>query len=606
MAQNDELQLALKIEADASIDNAIKKLDKVGLVFDDVADAAHHAGKVMTSAILDAEEAERRLEKQAKRTNDVLDEQGKKSSKINPLDAAGSFAGASGQVGGALEDLGLKGAGQVGQIGAAIGDAAENLPKLAEAAKDLPKAVGSALSALGPAGIVVAAVAAGVTALVLTAQKGAEEMKKAAAARLAAEEEIANAIAGGLTTEAAQERLEELKRLQELQTELVVKAEEERKAAFEQALQDTGGLDASARFRELLGLTDSGELDAAVKRREDAVSETAAEIEQLTAKLGDNALAANDAAEAEARLAEERTASILAEAQQAGELATLKARVTDLTQEQIDGELEALKLREAGLKAEIAALNASGDTSEAVANKIAELNNQLGFLGEQSDVLKKARPNARSEAAEKAAEEAKKAQEDAARESERAAQEGKRNAENAAKERENAAKAALKQQQDFENAVTKLREDTHHKRIDQEINNARAIEDIIRDFGDQREDALAEQSFLSLAQINKEEKRANRDQSIENKRAKEDINREAQRANNDLLRQQQQYQQQRVKIETAGYNAGLRGATAYASGLMQIGNQLAKQFQSRLDSKLTGDSQFRQRSSYVQSMPRGN
>jgi hypothetical protein len=312
------------------------------------------------------------------------------------------------------------------------------------------------------------------------------------------------------------------------------------------------------------------ELANSIKELEASTSGSATSIELLQQALDDGSLAAADAKIAEEELAAQRTAAILEEAAQAGELASLKARVGDLTQEQIDSELEALKIREAGLKAEIAALQASGDTSAEVAQKIASLTSALGFLGEQSSVLKNARPSAKSEASEKAAEDAKRERESAARESERASSERKRAGDQQREQAKKAQDDALRQQQQFEQAVNKAREDAHNKRLDQEINNARAIEDIIRDFGDQRSDALSEQNFLALAQLNKEEKRAGRDQSIENKRAKEDIAREAQRANNDLLKQQQQYQQQRGKIETQGYNASIRNVQAWSSAIQKI------------------------------------
>lgn len=605
MAQNDELQLALKIEADNSIENAIKKLDKVADGYDAIEDAAKAASKSVSKALDNAIKDERQFADAVDDTTKALRDQAEaaedaqRKAQLDVADKSGNNAGIVSQVRGVLDTLT---GGNAGPLGTLL-EGAEAVFDLGEAAGKVGGPLGDVVTKLGPGGLAGVAGVAGVALVAVTlafqkftddAQKQADELSRVIDARI----ETAKFVAGGGTSKEAQARVDELQAVREAELQVLA----DLKASYDANINSAGVLGGVMKVIS----PQEEELANSIKELEASTSGSAAEISQLEKVLQDGSLAANDAAEAEAALAEQRTASVLEEAAQAGELASLKARVGDLTKEQIDSELEALKIREAGLKAEVAALQASGDTSEEVSKKIAELNSQLGFLGERSSVLQSARSTAKSESTSKATDDAKQAREAAAREREQANAEAKRSAEAAAKERESAAKAALKQQQDFENAMNKLREDTHNKRVDQEIANARAIEDIIRDFGDQRADALDEQNFLALAQLNKEEKRAARDQSIENKRAKDDINREAQRANNDLLRQQQQYQQQRSQIESKAYSSSIKNTQAWANGVMQVTANMVKQFQYRIDSKyLTGDSQFRQKSSYMQNAPKG-
>lgn len=605
MAQNDELQLALKIEADNSIENAVKKLDKVADGYDAIEKAAQDASKVVNKALDSAIKDERQFTSAVDDATDALRRQGDaaqdaaRKAQLDAADASGDKASIAGSTRGALDALTGGNSGAIGQLL----EGAEAVFDLGEAAGKVGGPLGDVVTKLGPGGLAGVAGVAGVALVAVTlafqkftadAQKQADQLSQVIDARI----ETAKFVAGGGTSEEAQARIDELQAVREAELQVLA----DLKASYDANVASAGLL---GNVMQVISPQEE-ELANSIKELEASTSGSATEIQLLEQALTDGSLAASDAAAAEAALAEQRTATILQEAAQAGELASLKARVGDLTKEQIDSELEALKIREAGLKAEVAALQASGDTSEEVSKKIAELTSQLGFLGEQSGVLQAARSSAKSESSSKAADDAKQAREAAAREREQANAEARRTAESAAKERENAAKAALKQQQDFENAMNKLREDTHNKRVDQEIANARAIEDIIRDFGDQRTDALEEQNFLALAQLNKDEKRAGRDQSIENKRAKDDINRESQRANNDLLRQQQQYQQQRSQIESKAYSGSIKNTQMWANGMMQVTANMVKQFQHRIDSKyLTGDSQFRQKSSYMQNAPKG-
>lgn len=309
MAQDNEIKLQIGVETDESsiarakrsidglegsvkdVANEIKKAGRVG-DFDEVTAGAKKAESAVESLGDAARQTAKEIEAATQRANDQFDQVS------NNVGLAGDLESNARTLGGAISAFG----GQ--QLGGAVGTIAEipavveALPRLKVAFAGLPATLGSAVTALGPVGIAFGAAAAAIAAAVVVAQKGVEDLKRATAARLSAEEDIATQIAGGLTTGGAQAQLAELKRLQELQTELVRDAENERKKVFEQSVRDAGGLDVSGRLREALGLTTSGEVDEAFNRRKEALAETTARINELSKALESGELAADAAAPA--------------------------------------------------------------------------------------------------------------------------------------------------------------------------------------------------------------------------------------------------------------------------------------------------------------------
>jgi hypothetical protein len=315
MAQDNEIKLQIAVDADeGSIARAKRALDGLEDSVKDVASEVKRAGKIGDfGEIVDgAKKAERAVDSLAdsarqagKELQSAVDVANDRFSAVsNQVSLAGDAESALNTIGGAASAFGA------GQAGAAIGVAAqipalvEALPRLQTALAGLPAAAAAAAAALGPVGIAFAAAAAAIAGAVLFAQKGVEDLKRATAARLSAEEDIATQIAGGLTTAGAQEQLDELKRLQAEQTRLVQEAEAERKAIFEQSLRDTLGVDASARLREGLGLTSAGEVDAALTRRKEALAETSARIQELANAIEANRFVAEPAAAAIESLAQ--------------------------------------------------------------------------------------------------------------------------------------------------------------------------------------------------------------------------------------------------------------------------------------------------------------
>lgn len=462
-----------------------------------------------------------------------------------------------------------------------FGRAAEVMGRLGVTVKELAFAAGATTVAIG-------AVALAFKVFIADTAKIQSDMINAI---VEARRNVGQDIASGLTSEEAKTRLEEINRLRAEEQKLLADTSSELENA-KHSLATAWGNDAgegsaidpvSNFLAGLLPQTQA--LQSQVDESKSAIEGFNTEQQALEQALKDGALAANDAAAAEAKLAAERLAQLFTDAQQAGELATLKERVRDLTQEQIDDELKALHLRETGLKAEIAALEASGNTSEEVAKKLAALKDTLGSLADQAAVLKKARPSARSEAAEKAAKEAEKEREKAAREAEKAAAKEQREAEKQQKDRENTAKKAADEQQKFEDEMQKLRDKVNEDRIKQEIDHQREMQDIVRDFGDKRVDALEEQNFLALDKLNTEEARANRDQIIDNKRANEDITRNAETEQRHLLDEVKRASNQRLQVEAQALQQSYNNVKKWAGGITTLTADMARYFQSRLDAK---------------------
>lgn len=418
---------------------------------------------------------------------------------------------------GALQQLGrdIRGLPSVQVPGLGIGT--DTFGRAAEVAGRLGVSMGQL--ALG-AGVAVGALGAVAVAFSILSSE-AEKQAKVLGGVIEANRKVGEDVAGGLTTEQAEKRLEELQRLATEEQKILDENTKFREQALNQLSEATGiardrtnfGSFGGAKlegslFESLAGLNSQfSTLNNEITTSTATLEANKTEQNSLAAALEDGSIAANDAAKAEAELAAARTASVLTEASQAGDLATLKERVTELTKEQIDAELEALDRRRIGAEAELQSLEASGDTSEEVAKKIAQLKEQIGFLGEQAQVLNTAKPGAKSSEAIKAAEKAQK-------DSERAA-------EKSAKDAEKRMKDTAKAQQDYSDKIadagTAFRDaiaDINTSLKDNLTDNATKLQDDLNEGAIEfNQDQLKEERAYQrdLAQIKRESARAELD-----------------------------------------------------------------------------------------------
>lgn len=362
------------------------------------------------------------LEKQARKLDDALTGVGEK----RRLDAGGQLVDPA-NAGGTLKkygrglrnlpsmpipgtNLGTDAIGNLTRLAGAFTEITSTSKTAAVAANVLTPALGAQAAATVAAYVPIALLLGGLVAIGV-AVKALADSTSQNADRINAfaenQRDLNKRIADGLTTEDAQAELDNLTEAQQRNRETLATLQ----AAYDESQRQLGVLGGVARVV-------SGDEEALANQIEETnktIKDQQAEMDALSTALANGELAANDAAEAEQRLAQERSAAVLAEAQQAGELAQLRDRVSSMTAEQIATETEAVERRRLGVEAELAVLQASGDTSEEVAKKIAQLTGQLGFLGDQAQILKTATPKADTREAEKAAKEIEKAANDAAR-----------------------------------------------------------------------------------------------------------------------------------------------------------------------------------------------
>lgn len=245
-----------------------------------------------------------------------------------------------------------------------------------------------------------------------------------------AQRELNADIVQGLTTEEAKKKIEELNEARRLEQELLDK-NKAAYAAFEKQATDAGtSIDdfGSTLSKIVFGANAVGDVAKAISADEQAIADNiaasekniesfAASADTLNVALESGRLAANDAAEAEKKLADERSKAALSSADAAGKELAARQKADAATGEQNEKRLEAIANEKEVIQAQIDSLIASGDTSEKVTEKIASLTDQLGLLGKESDYISDT-----ALAASKARDAEKKAQKDAEDNAKKAAQ----------------------------------------------------------------------------------------------------------------------------------------------------------------------------------------
>lgn len=310
-------------------------------------------------------------------------------------------SGGGGQGGNLLQRLGAQGRNlpSVQIPGAGIGtDAISNITRLTGAlgeAAGVTTLMTAATTALTP---VLGATAAGVAGVIAVAgplvlivgalglaikgfadQAAAES--KAINATIDAQRDIAQQIAEGLNTEDAQKQLDEINAKRKAEVDLLARNQQ----IYAENIENQGVL------TDILKATSGAEqgLSDQIQKSKDLIEGYDTSTQALTQALDDGTLAANDAAEAEKRLAEERTKAVLDSADAAGKELAAQQKALGATEEQNLKRLESINNEKDVLQKQIDVLTESGDTSKEVTDKIATLTGQLGLLGKESDFINK-------------------------------------------------------------------------------------------------------------------------------------------------------------------------------------------------------------------------
>lgn len=488
------------------------------------------------------------------------------------------------------------------RIGGAFTDLTAKTKIAAVAANVLTPALGAQAAASAAAYAPIALLAAGfvaigvaITALVNSTSQNVDRINAFAENQ----RDLNKRIADGLTTEDAQSELDNLTEAQERNRQTLATLQ----GAYDQSQEQLGVLGGVTKVFS----GDEEALATQIEETNKTIRDQQADIDALSGAMTDGSLAANDAAEAEQRLAKERSTALLAEAQQAGELAQLRERVSTMTAEQISTELEAVERRRVGVEAELAVLQASGDTSEEVAKKIAQLNGQLGFLGDQAQVLKTATPKVDTRETEKAAKDAEKAITDAARAqqsySDKVRDAGKKyrdaiadiNTDLRDKQQDNERKYQddilsgaidfnqdqLQEQRDYERDLAGIRRDAAREELDAtrardfaalrdaRENGAEAISERQQEEADANADELIEYR-QHLDELARDRGNANRDAVIDQQRSYRDAKIDRSRALRDARQDLNDYHRDRASQEQTFMRSSLSGWQNYFSQLGQM------------------------------------
>lgn len=222
---------------------------------------------------------------------------------------------------------------------------------------------------------------------------------------------LSDKIASGLTSEEAKKELEELNTRRKLETDTLNTLQAAYDKSTQQLKQATiGGISLGNAFDNISKIVSQDEQALAdqIEKSKEVYQSTEGDVQALTAALEDGSLAANDAAEAEKKLADERSKAALTAADSVGKELAARQKADDATGEQNQKRLDAIANEKEVLQAQIDSLNASGVTSEDVTAKIASLTEQLGLLGKESSYISDT-----ALAASKARDAEKKAQKDA-------------------------------------------------------------------------------------------------------------------------------------------------------------------------------------------------
>lgn len=255
---------------------------------------------------------------------------------------------------------------------------AEELPRLKAALQGIPGVISSAVTALGPVGIGLGAavIGAGVIFSQVAGQieEGNRRLERGIETILGFRRAVAD---GSLSTEDARQRLEELRREQEIYAADLALLEGE----YQRQREEIGI------YADLFG----GELKESLATSREALEEVDREIRLLTDALDENALAANDAAEAEERRAEVRERQLRqGQADRDAQVENRRQvllRLKDLTQEEARERIEALEAEREITREVIKDSRLSTEATNRYAAQLRNLTSEIGILEGALDSL---------------------------------------------------------------------------------------------------------------------------------------------------------------------------------------------------------------------------
>lgn len=376
-----------------------------------------------------------------------------------------------------------------------------------------------------------------------------------------AQRDIGQRIASGGTTKQAQEEIAalDLQRQQELKTlETLKKGYEEANAAL---LGESGDV-FQRDFARLFSQDEQAFVDQ-IATGETNVASFTEKIASLQVAVDDGTFAANDAAEAEKKLAEERSKGALGAADTAAKELQAQQRALGATGEQNEKRLESIKDEKAVLEKQISVLESSGAASEEVTAKIAALKDSLGLLGKESTFISGTALEASRRAdAEK---QAKKDAEDAAKKAQQAQEQYTKSISTAKETYKQAVQdIGVRLSQTLTDNTTKLNRDltdlnsklardeydaqlkANRAELDAYDKQAADLADIRRDANKEEQEALRDGDFKALYLSRQKREEALQEQKAETDEARVNRQRDALYALEDLRRNNERQRTDRL------------------------------------------------------------
>lgn len=440
--------------------------------------------------------------------------------------------------------IGTDAIGNILRLGGALTGLSEKTAAVIKITELLTPRFGAAAAGMLAMGAVALAIAIPIAAIVLALKAVGDEAAKQAevvTAILDAQRATREKINAGATSGDLQKEIDELTTARDNEAAALASNQALYNEEFNTLEKRKQAISAGIDLTKLLSGAEQGLADDLDKGTA-LIVDYDAKIAELTRAMEEGETAANDAAAAELKLAEERTKSVLESANAAGQEVQFKQRANKATFEQNTQRLQAIEDERAAIQAQLDVLVASGDTSEEVTSQIEKLNGSLNSLGRESEYISStalAASKAR-DAEKKAIQEREKALEEAQRKQEQADQKrleaGKKYSEaliDIATRAADSAEDALRGMKDkltanqagFDRDITALSVKAGQSRIEAEIKaqeeeaadlreHQRKLESIRDDALADEDDALKKRDFLGAARIREA---ANRELEAENK-----------------------------------------------------------------------------------------
>lgn len=406
----------------------------------------------------------------------------------------------------------------------------EALPQLKKSISGIPSIAKSAAQALGPAGVGVGAVLIGLVVIAKKVSDDIKEVTQELEAGISANERYAEAVAKG-SAEAVQAEIDLIEH-NRIKREIELEGLERSKRIIQDQVANTNILEgALIGAADLLGTVPLETVQKEIVDLGLAVEEDEILLRRLNEALADGTIPLENLADVA------RDASMAA-----GDRVRLEQELAQITTEEAQNRLTAINNQSEALQAELAVLKNSGDTTAATTDRIAELEKELGRLGDESTAVSdtlasgaiaaREAAEAQVEASEKIATARDKAADQVAQAEARYTQSisdiaqsttqsindaiaavNERTVDLADKLTSDLTKISIKGSESF----TELLEDIAKAELKTKKDTAKELRKIDQQAEDSITDALDERNVLRLLDINKQRKRDRRDRKVEAK-----------------------------------------------------------------------------------------